>query len=153
MHCVWVVLHPETPRYSLNLLAGFSDQTLGAHDEYVSAWQCNACRREKGQYERSFLTCAISASLLYPMLGGYDKRVISKTTPPQSCSGGWYKPFGEKISQFGWKNPLNSSKNRIGLFGAILGSDGTGRKGSNWILWLLRNCFQFSNPQASARHP
>ena len=41
--------------------------------------------------------------------------------PPQSCSGGWYKPFGEKISKFGWKKPppLFKKPNRAiwGYFG------------------------------------
>ena len=59
----------------------------------------------------------------------------------------------KKLANLVEKKPLNSSKNQNGLFWAILGSDGTGRKSSNWILWALRNCFQFSNPQASARHP
>ena len=39
--------------------------------------------------------------------------------------------LAKKLANLVEKKPLNSSKNQIGLFGAILGSDGTGRKSSN----------------------
>ena len=52
--------------------------------------------------------------------GQFQKRHFP---PPQSCSGGWYKPFGEKFANLVEKTPSTLQKTKsgyLGLFWALM---------------------------------
>ena len=58
--------------------------------------------------------------------GRFQKRHFP---PPQSCSLGWYKPFGKKISKFGWKKtPGTLQKTKLGYLGLFWAQMALGEK-------------------------